>query len=138
MSAGQTRTAAMIWGLRAGGVLVAALVYALLGGTELNGDARFVAAIASLMAVWWMTEAIPLAATSLIPIVLIPALTERTVAQTTASYASPIVFLFLGGFLIAIAMEKWGLHRRIALFTLARVGVSPRRIILGLMIAPCR
>ena len=135
MSAGQTRTATMIWGLRAGGVLVAALVYALLGGTELNGDARFVAAIASLMAVWWMTEAIPLAATSLIPIVLIPALTERTVAQTTASYASPIVFLFLGGFLIAIAMEKWGLHRRIALFTLARVGVSPRRIILGLMIA---
>lgn len=125
----------LTWSLRAVGLFVAVAVYTLLGGTELNPDARFVAAIASLMAVWWMTEAIPLAATSLLPIVLIPALTERTVAQTTASYASPIVFLFLGGFLIAIAMEKWGLHRRIALFTLARVGVSPRLIILGLMIA---
>lgn len=135
MSAGQTRSAIRTWSLRAAGLLAAALVYALLGATELDGDARFVAAIASLMALWWMTEAIPLAATSLLPVVLIPALTERTVAQTTASYASPIVFLFLGGFLIAIAMEKWGLHRRIALFTLARVGVSPRRIILGLMIA---
>lgn len=135
MSAGEPRSLTMTWSLRAGGLMTAALVYALLGGTELNSDARFVAAIASLMAVWWMTEAIPLAATSLLPIVLIPALTERSVAQTTASYASPIVFLFLGGFLIAIAMEKWGLHRRIALFTLARVGVSPRRIILGLMIA---
>ncbi len=135
MSADAPRSATLTWALRAGGLAAAALVYASLGATELNQDARFVAAIASLMAVWWMTEAIPLAATSLLPIVLIPALTERSVAQTTASYASPIVFLFLGGFLIAIAMEKWGLHRRIALFTLARVGVSPRRIILGLMIA---
>ena len=135
MSAASTRSLTMVWSLRALGLVAAALIYALLGGTELNSDARLVASIAGLMAVWWMTEAIPLAATSLLPIVLIPALTERTVAQTTASYASPIVFLFLGGFLIAIAMEKWGLHRRIALFTLRRVGVSPRRIILGLMIA---
>jgi sodium-dependent dicarboxylate transporter 2/3/5 len=135
MSADARRSPALTWAMRAAGLAVAALVYAALGATELNQDARFVAAIASLMAVWWMTEAIPLAATSLLPIVLIPALTERSVSQTTASYASPIVFLFLGGFLIAIAMEKWGLHRRIALFTLARVGVSPRRIILGLMIA---
>lgn len=101
----------------------------------MSGDARAVAAIATLMAFWWMTEAIPLAATSLLPIVLIPALTARSVGETTASYASPIVFLFLGGFLIAIAMEKWELHRRIALLTLRRVGVSPRRIVLGLMLA---
>ena len=114
---------------------LAVIVYALLGSAEMSGDARFVAAIATLMAVWWMSEAIPLAATSLLPIVLIPALTERTVGETTASYASPIVFLFLGGFLIAIAMEKWNLHRRIALLTLRRVGVSPQRIVLGMMIA---
>jgi sodium-dependent dicarboxylate transporter 2/3/5 len=94
-----------------------------------------VAAIATLMAVWWMTEAIPLAATSLLPIVLIPMLTERTVGETTAPYASSIVFLFLGGFLIAIAMEKWNLHRRVALLTLRRVGVEPTRIVLGLMLA---
>ena len=101
----------------------------------MSGDARFVAAIAALMAVWWMTEAIPLAVTSLLPIILVPALTQRSVGETTASYASPIVFLFLGGFLIAIAMEKWGLHRRIALLTLRQVGISPRRIVLGMMLA---
>lgn len=129
------RSVGMIWALRLAGLAVAAVVYALLGAAQLDPDARFVAAIASLMAVWWMTEAIPLAATSLIPVIAIPALTDRSVGETTASYASPIVFLFLGGFLIAIAMEKWGLHRRIALFTLGLVGVSPRRIVLGLMIA---
>ena len=56
-------------------------------------------------------------------------------AETTAPYANPIVFLFLGGFLIAIAMQKWNLHRRIALLTLRRVGTHPRQIILGLMIS---
>ncbi len=131
----QVRSASATWAFRLGGLVLAALVYALLGSAEMSGDARFVAAIASLMAVWWMTEAVPLAATSLLPIVLVPALTDRSVGETTASYASPIVFLFLGGFLIAIAMEKWGLHRRIALLTLRRVGISPRRIVLGMMLA---
>ena len=67
--------------------------------------------------------------------VLIPALTETTVGQATQPYASSIVFLFLGGFLIAIAMEKWHLHTRIALLTLRNVGVAPRRIVLGMMLA---
>jgi sodium-dependent dicarboxylate transporter 2/3/5 len=130
------RSAALIWGLRALGLIAAAAVWLALGGSEgLSPDARWVAAIATLMAIWWMTESIPLAATSLLPIVLIPALTERTVAQATAPYASSIVFLFLGGFLIAIAMEKWNLHRRVALLTLRRVGVEPTRIVLGLMLA---
>lgn len=131
----QGRSAQAIWAFRVAGLAAAALVYALLQGAEMSPDARWVAAIATLMAIWWMTEAIPLAVTSLLPIILIPALTALEVGETTASYASPIVFLFLGGFLIAIAMEKWNLHRRIALLTLRQVGVSPRRIILGLMIA---
>ncbi len=135
MTAPSERSASAIWSFRLGGLGGAVLIYALLGGAEISADARIVAAIATLMAVWWMTEAIPLAATSLLPIVLIPALTERSVGETTASYASPIVFLFLGGFLIAIAMEKWGLHRRIALLTLRQVGVTPRRIVLGMMLA---
>lgn len=101
----------------------------------MSADARSVAAIATLMAIWWITEAIPLAATSLLPIVLVPSLTERTTDDTTASYANPIVFLFLGGFLLAIAMEKWQLHRRIALHTVRMVGVTPQRIVLGLMLA---
>lgn len=130
------RSAGLTWGLRIGGLVAALVVWIALGATEgLTPDARWVATIATLMAVWWMTEAIPLAATSLIPIVLIPMLTERTVSEATAPYASSIVFLFLGGFLIAIAMEKWNLHRRIALLTLRRVGVEPKRIVLGLMVA---
>ncbi|SDM18860.1 solute carrier family 13 (sodium-dependent dicarboxylate transporter), member 2/3/5 [Franzmannia pantelleriensis] len=130
------RSASMIWGLRGFGLFMALLVWLAMGQAEgLSSDARWVAAIGTLMAVWWMTEAIPLSATSLLPIVLIPMLTERTVGQATAPYASPIVFLFLGGFLIAIAMEKWNLHRRIALMTLARVGVEPKRIVLGMMLA---
>lgn len=131
----QPRPAGRTWAFRLGGLGLAILVYLLLGGADLSPDARFVAAIAVLMAVWWMTEAIPLAATSLLPIVLIPPLTGLGVADATAPYANPIVFLFLGGFLIAIAMQKWNLHRRIALLTLRRVGTHPRRIILGMMIS---
>jgi len=130
------RSARMIWGLRALGLVAALAVWLALGTTEgLPSDARRVASIATLMAIWWMTEAIPLPVTSLLPIVLIPMLTERTVTEATAPYASSIVFLFLGGFLIAIAMEKWNLHRRVALLTLQRVGVEPTRIVLGLMLA---
>ncbi|MFV0409974.1 MAG: SLC13 family permease, partial [Paracoccus sp. (in: a-proteobacteria)] len=133
---GPGRPARTIWLLRAAGLIVAGLVWLLLGGSEgLSPDARAVAAIGALMAIWWMTEAIPLSATSLRPIVLIPMLTERTVAEATSPYASSIVFLVLGGFLIAIAMEKWNLHRRIALLTLRQVGVQPKRIILGMMLA---
>lgn len=130
------RPARTLWTLRALGLIVAGAAYAALGTqADLPQDARIVATVMALMAVWWMTEAIPLSITSLLPVVLIPALTERTVAQTTAPYASSVVFLFLGGFLIAIAMEKWNLHLRIALLTLRRVGLSPRRIVLGLMLA---
>ncbi|APX92188.1 anion transporter [Halomonas sp. 1513] len=133
---GGERSAKMTWGLRAFGLVMALIVWLAMGFAEgLSSDARWVAAIGTLMAVWWMTEAIPLSATSLLPIVLIPMVTERTVSQATAPFASPIVFLFLGGFLIAIAMEKWNLHRRIALLTLARVGVEPKRIVLGMMLA---
>ncbi|WP_172331491.1 SLC13 family permease [Mangrovicoccus sp. HB161399] len=124
------------WGLRAAGLAGAVIVWLLLGGQEaLSPEGRAVAAIATLMALWWMTEAIPLAATSLLPIVLLPMLAGRSVGEATAPYASPIVYLFLGGFLIAIAMQKWQLHRRIALMTLSRVGVEPKRIVLGMMLA---
>ena len=129
------RPAAKTWLFRGLGLLLAFLVWFLLGGADVSADARVVGAVATLMAVWWMTEAVPLSITSLLPIVLFPVLTALTVAETTAPYANPIVFLFLGGFLIAIAMQKWNLHRRIALLTLRRVGTHPRQIILGLMIS---
>ena len=132
---GPDRTPARTWTLRGLGVVLAAVVWLLLGSADLSSDGRVVAGIGTLMAVWWITEALPLSVTSLLPIVFFPVLTDIDVEAATAPYANSIVFLFLGGFLIAIAMQKWNLHRRIALLTLRRVGTHPRRIILGLMIA---
>ncbi len=124
-----------VWMLRALGVGAALLVSVLLENSELSRDGRVVAAVTTLMAIWWMTEAVPLSVTSLLPIILFPLLTDLSVAQATAPYANPIVFLFLGGFLLAIAMQKVNLHRRIALQTLRAVGTHPRQIILGMMIS---
>lgn len=98
-------------------------------------DARSVAAVTALMALWWISEAIPMAATALLPIVLFPLLGVMSTAETTSSYANHLIYLFLGGFLIAMAMQKWDLHRRIALQTIRIVGVSPRRTVLGFMLA---
>ena len=124
------------WALRGLGLVLGALTWLLLGLSEtLPPDARTVAAVGVLMATWWVTEAIPLSATALIPIVAFPAFGVVAVAEVTADYGDDIVFLFLGGFLIAIAMQKWHLHRRIALLTLRTVGTSPTRIVLGMMIA---
>ncbi|MBL3556552.1 MULTISPECIES: SLC13 family permease [Marinobacter] len=88
-----------------------------------------------LMATWWSTEAIPIPATALIPIVLIPALGLGDIKDATTPYANPIIFLFLGGFTLGLAMQRWNLHRRIALLTLRGVGDRPRRQIAGFMIA---
>lgn len=91
--------------------------------------------LALLMATWWATEAIPIPATSLLPIILVPALGIGKIGPTTAEYGNPIVFLFLGGFLLGIAMQRWNLHRRIALKVLLVMGQKPRRQIAGFMIA---
>jgi sodium-dependent dicarboxylate transporter 2/3/5 len=97
--------------------------------------AQRLAAVTLLMATWWISEALPIAATALLPIVLFPLLGIMPTAQTTSAYANPMIYLFLGGFLIAMAMQKWALHQRIALHTIRLVGTSPRRIILGFMLA---
>jgi len=94
-----------------------------------------VAAIATLMAIWWLTEAIPIPATALLPLALFPLLGVTDSKQASAPYANHLIFLFLGGFFIAIAMEKWNLHKRIALYIINIVGTSPNRIILGFMIS---
>ncbi len=97
--------------------------------------ARKVAAVAALMAIWWITEAAPLAATALLPIALFPAIGIMKASEATAPYANHLIFLFLGGFFIAVTMEKWTLHKRIALFTIKLVGTGTDRIILGFMVA---
>ncbi|GHB92435.1 SLC13 family permease [Cerasicoccus arenae] len=103
------------------------------GGMSVDGQR--VAAVAVLMAVWWISEAIPIPATSLLPIVLFPALRVLSAPQTTANYAYHLIFLFMGGFMIALAMQRWNLHRRIALFIIRYIGFSPGRLVLGFMVA---
>lgn len=92
-------------------------------------------AVAFLMAVWWVTEAVPLAVTSLLPVALFPLLGIMDGKSVSASYFNDVIFLFMGGFIIALAMQRWNLHRRIALSILVMIGTSPGRILLGFMSA---
>jgi sodium-dependent dicarboxylate transporter 2/3/5 len=92
-------------------------------------------AIALLMAIWWVTEAIPLAATAMLPVALFPLLGVADGKTISAMYFNHLIFLFIGGFLMALAMQRWNLHKRIALRILLMIGVSPGRILLGFMIA---
>lgn len=96
---------------------------------------EFMAAVAVLMAVWWITEPIPLGATSLLPLVLFPLFGILDGEKTAETYINSTIFLFLGGFLIALAMEKWNLHKRIALKIIMFFGGSAELIILGFMCA---
>ncbi|MGM0939616.1 MAG: SLC13 family permease [Bacillota bacterium] len=87
------------------------------------------------IAVWWMTEAIPIPVTSLLPIILFPMTGGLDIGTTTSSYGSDTIFLFMGGFMIALAMEKWNLHRRIALTIISLIGTNTNRIVLGFMVS---
>ena len=129
------------------GVLVALLVFVLMPA-DMEVWPRLTAATAVLMAVWWMTEAIPIPATALIPLVIFPVLVPAgdfgsgdeaaggvSFDDVGASYGNNIIFLFMGGFMLALAMQRWNLHRRIALLTLSLMGSKPVNLIAGFMIA---
>ncbi|GAA7699824.1 SLC13 family permease [Helicobacter pylori] len=131
-----------------GGVLIALIIYYVLNSqlphiveeipklSSLNYKAMpIVAGVAVLMGIWWMTEAIDLPATALLPLVLFSVFSVDQFSSVSSSYASPIIFLFMGGFILALSMQKWNLHTRIALSIILLVGTSPRRLILGFMIA---
>jgi len=125
------------WFGRLGGPLLALAIYFSLpdGAAGLSPEARATAGIGALMAIWWMTEALPLPATSLLPLVLFPLMGVFSIDQAAAPYANKLIFLFMGGFMIALAIERWNLHRRIALLTVLVVGTRPDRMVGGFMIA---
>ncbi|ABS64851.1 anion transporter [Parvibaculum lavamentivorans DS-1] len=93
------------------------------------------AGVAALMAVWWISEPIPIPATSLLPMILFPLMGIVDIRAAAAPYAHPIIYLFFGGFLLALAMERWNLHRRIALGLIAFMGTKPTHIVAGFMVA---
>jgi sodium-dependent dicarboxylate transporter 2/3/5 len=92
-------------------------------------------AVAALMAIWWIGEGVPLAVTALLPVVLFPLLGIMPSKLVAPNYTNHLVFLFLGGFMIALAMEKWNFHKRVALVIISKIGDSPERIVLGFMVA---
>lgn len=118
---------------RLAGPLVAAAMLAVAPPDGLGDAGWRTAAVGAWMAIWWMTEAVPLAATALVPLAVFPILGIRTMGQTATAYANPVLYLFLGGFLLALAVERWGLHRRLALAVLSRVGASPRRLVAAML-----
>tara|TARA_Y200000002_G_scaffold174466_1_gene143947 strand:- start:18948 stop:20531 length:1584 start_codon:yes stop_codon:yes gene_type:complete len=117
------------------GTLVLIIMLLLSPPEGLSQEGWYAAAVTVFMGIWWITEAVPISVTALVPIVLFPLLGVQAIAATTAPYANPLIFLFLGGFILAIAMEKWDLHRRVALVIVSRVGVAPKSIILGFIVA---
>ena len=102
---------------------------------NLTADACKAVAVAILMITWWVTEAIPMPAVALVPLVLLPLLGVSSFEEVAKSFSNPVIFLFMGGFMIGLAIEKWNLHKRIALQIVSRTGTSGDRIILGFIIA---
>jgi solute carrier family 13 (sodium-dependent dicarboxylate transporter), member 2/3/5 len=102
---------------------------------ELSPQAWDVLGVGTWMIIWWVTEATPMAVAALLPIVIFPAIGVFDLAHATAPYASPIIFLFMGGFFLALGLEEYGLHKRIALNLVKLTGTSANGIIFGFMLA---
>lgn len=117
------------------GPLLALLIWVLPPPPGMAIEPWKLVSLASWMVVWWLGEAVPIPATALLPIPLMPLFGIGAIGPVAANYANPLVFLFLGGFLLAAAMQRWGLHRRIALEIVRFVGTSPGGIIAGFMLA---
>ncbi len=111
------------------------LILMLSSGGDLSSSGKRTVAVVLWMAVWWMTEAAPLAVTAMLPLLLFPLLGVRSVRDVAPNYSDQMIFLFLGGFVLALAVERSGLHRRFALAILDTVGASPRRLVWGFLIA---
>lgn len=120
-------------GLASGIVISLFLYYINPFGVE--DKAAMVLAIAGLMITWWVTEALPMPVVALLPLVLFPLLKISKLDETAPSYANPVIFLFMGGFMLGLAIEKWNLHKRIALSIVRLTGTSGNKIVLGFILA---
>lgn len=128
------RSRGQIVGLILGPALML-LMLTLDGPENLSATAWATACIGVLMAIWWATEAVPIAVTALLPIVMFPMFGVASIEDATSPYANKVIFLFLGGFIVAFAMQRWNLHRRIALSVLQRAGGNGRSLVGGFMLA---
>lgn len=117
------------------GPLAAFAVYHLIPTEALAHPARVVASLGTLMALWWLTEAVPVAVTSLLPFAILPLCNVGSAKTVAGAYADEVVFLFLGGFLLGASVERWGLHKRVALTVISLFGSSPAMLIAGFMLA---
>lgn len=118
----------------AGGIMLSILIY-FFNPFHLEENAVKAVAIAVLMIFWWVTEALPMPVVALVPIVLHPMLGISSIEEATKAYSNPVIFLFMGGFMLGLAIEKWSLHKRIALNIVKRTGAGGNRIILGFIAA---
>lgn len=123
------------YGIFAGIAVFLIILFAPIDPSVLPEAAKITAAITGLMVIFWITQPIPIEATSLIPLVAFPLAGVLSPAAAAAPYADKVIFLFMGGFMIAMSMQRWGLHKRIALKIINLTGTSPSRLILGFMIA---
>ena len=117
------------------GPLISVAILLLPAPEAMPPEAWRMVAITLWMVIWWLSEAVPIPATALLPLVLMPLLGVQEMKPTAANYAHPLIFLFLGGFMLAAAMQRAGLHRRVALHIVSAVGTTPSRIVLGFMLA---
>ncbi|MBC7885577.1 MAG: DASS family sodium-coupled anion symporter [Saprospiraceae bacterium] len=115
--------------------LVIALVFCYINPFSLDEKASLVLSIATLMIFLWVTEAIPMPIVAILPLILFPLLKISTLEETSRSYANPVIFLFFGGFILGLAIEKWNLHKRIALNIIKKTGTGGDKIVLGFILA---
>lgn len=125
----QSKTIRLISGI------VLALLVVFFNPFNISSQANSVLAVATLMISWWILEALPMPVVALLPLVFFPLLKIESLSEAAAPYANPVIFLFLGGFMLGLAIEKWQLHKRIALNIVRLTGTSGNRIVLGFILA---
>jgi solute carrier family 13 (sodium-dependent dicarboxylate transporter), member 2/3/5 len=116
------------------GILVSIFLY-IINPFTLESDANIVSCVALLMVFLWVSDALPMPVVAIIPLVLFPLLKINTIEHTAKSYANPVIFLFFGGFMLGLAIEKWNLHKRIAINIISKTGTEGNKIVLGFIIS---